>query len=205
MIKALPNLITLLRLILACFLNIYILKNFGRVSVPIVISCIIFFTDFIDGKIARYLRNTSYFGTVFDVIVDLFYILASYSTLIYLQAAPLWFLAIIIIKFMEFVITSFILKKNSAGKSIFVFDFIGRFAVVLFYITPLLIYVSFQLSRQAYLFISGVFIYVATLTAFISTVYRIYICMPTKHFQIGIKQKCNNYAVKEKLSNKEYT
>ncbi|MHC1723900.1 MAG: CDP-alcohol phosphatidyltransferase family protein [Aminipila sp.] len=182
MIKALPNLITLLRLILACLLNVYILKNFGRVSVPIVISYIIFLTDFIDGKIARYLKNTTYFGTVFDVTVDLFYILVSYSTLIYLQVAPLWFLAVIIIKFMEFVITSFILKKNLAGRCIFVFDFLGRFAVALFYITPLLIYVSFQLSQQAYFFISDVFIYVTTLTAFISTVYRIYICIPTNHF-----------------------
>jgi phosphatidylglycerophosphate synthase len=180
MIKRIPNLITLLRVVLTCPLNVYILNNFGRVSVPIVISFLIFLSDFIDGKIARISGNTSSFGAAFDIVADLFYIVASYGTLIYLKIAPFWFLTVILFKFIEFVITSFLLKKHSRVSSMFVFDFIGRFTTILFYIAPLLIYVSFQRSLPVNGFVSGTLIYGATATALVSTVYRIWSVMESK-------------------------
>ena len=172
--KRIPNLITLLRVVLTCLLNIYILNNFGRVSVPIVISFLVFLSDFIDGKIARISGNTSSFGAAFDVVADLFYIVASYSTLIYLKIAPFWFLIVILFKFIEFVITSFLLKRYSRVSSMFVFDFIGRFTTILFYIAPLLIYVSFQQSLSVNGIVSGALIYGATATALVSAAYRIW-------------------------------
>lgn len=45
---------------------------------------------------------------------------------------------------------------------------------MLFYIVPLLIYVSFQLSLPVNVFVSGALIYGATATTFVSTVYRIW-------------------------------
>jgi Phosphatidylglycerophosphate synthase len=174
MIKRIPDLITLLRVVLTCLLNVYILNNFDRVSIPIVISFLIFLSDFIDGKIARIFANTSYFGAVFDIVADLFYIVASYGTLIYLKIAPFWFLTVILYKFIEFLITSFLLKRHSRVSSMFVFDFIGRFTTILFYIAPLLIYVSFQLSLPLNSFVSGGLMYVATAMALVSTGHRIW-------------------------------
>lgn len=81
MTKRIPNLITISRVILTCLLNVYILNNLGRVLVPIVISLLIFLSDFTDGKTARISGNTSHFGATFDVVADLFYIVASYGTL----------------------------------------------------------------------------------------------------------------------------
>ncbi|HEX2955784.1 MAG TPA: CDP-alcohol phosphatidyltransferase family protein [Chitinispirillaceae bacterium] len=181
MSKRIPNLITLLRVLLTCLLNIYILNNFGRVLVPIVISFLIFLSDFIDGKIARISGNTSSIGAAFDVVADLFYIVASYSTLIYLKIAPFWFLTVILFKFIEFVITSFFLKRLSRVGSMFVFDFIGRFTTILFYIAPLLIYISFQQSLPVNVFVSGTLFYGATATALVSTVYRIWSIVKPKH------------------------
>lgn len=171
--KRLPNLITLLRVVLTCFLNIYILHNPGKISAPIVLYFLIFLSDFMDGKIARIFEYTSSFGAVFDVVVDLFYIVASYCTLVYLNIAPFWFLMVILIKFMEFVITSFLLKRRSRVNSMFIFDFIGRLTSVLFYITPLLMYVSYQQCQLLYLFMSKIFIYGVTAIALVSAAYRI--------------------------------
>lgn len=192
MIKGLANLITLLRFFFACILNVYILNNQGKVLVPIIISCIIFLTDFLDGRIARILGNTTSFGAVFDASVDLFYIAASYGTLIYLQTAPLWFLTVIIFNFTEFAITSVLLNKHSNGEAIFVFDFIGRIGATLFYITPLLIYLSYQLSSSVYHFSSGVFIYGVTTITFISTIYRILRCVTVVKLPYQ-RQESKNY------------
>ena len=79
--KLLPNMLTLLRIMLACLLNLYILYRFGSLPIPIVIFTLIFLTDFLDGKIARFYGNTSNFGAIFDILADLFYIVTSYIVL----------------------------------------------------------------------------------------------------------------------------
>ncbi|WP_324824740.1 CDP-alcohol phosphatidyltransferase family protein [Sinanaerobacter sp. ZZT-01] len=191
MTKRIPNLITISRVILTCLLNAYILNNLGRVLVPIVISLLIFLSDFTDGKAARISGNTSRFGATFDVVADLFYIVASYGTLIYLKIAPFWFLTVILFKFIEFVITSFLLKRHSRVNAMFVFDFIGRFTIILFYVAPLLIYVSFQLSLTVNTFISQALTYGATATTITSTVYRIWKVVEQK--ELVKKVKYNKY------------
>lgn len=114
----LPNMITLLRVLLSCFLNFYLLNHFGSLPVPIIISLAIFLTDFLDGKIARFLGKTSRFGAVFDLLADLFYIVLSYLVLYSFQILPIWFFLVILFKFIEFVLTSLFLKNFCDQKRI---------------------------------------------------------------------------------------
>lgn len=175
--KKLPNMITLLRVVLSLFLNFYIVAHYGSILIPIIISFIIFLTDFLDGKIARINRSVSNVGAVLDVVADLFYIVVSYIVLYTFHILSLWFLFIIIFKFVEFVITSYFIKKISNQKSIFVFDFVGRYVAVIFYIIPLVSYVSFQFLQTKYLSLINALLYIITFIVFVSSSYRIGNCI----------------------------
>lgn len=186
--KKLPNIMTLLRVVLTVFLNFWIIKHFCSIGIPIIITTIIFLSDFFDGKIARISGSTSKIGAVFDVAADLFYIVLSYVVLNFFHVLPLWFLFIILFKFVEFIATSYFIKMTSDKKSIFIFDFLGRFAVVIFYIIPLVSYISFQLLQRSYLCIINLLMYSTTILVFISSFYRIMICFN------GFKAKKNDRA-----------
>lgn len=178
LIKKLPNIITLLRVALLLFLNFYIVNHFGSMLIPIIISVIIFLTDFMDGKIARMNGSVSNVGAVFDVIADLFYIVLSYIVLLYsFHILPLWFLVIILFKFVDFTVTSYFIEKISNKISIFIFDFLGRFVAVIFYIIPVVSYISFHLSKTEYLSIINLIMYITTFFVFASSSYRIGICI----------------------------
>ena len=175
--KNIPNILTSVRVILTCFLNFHIVYYCGKIAIPFIVFSVIFFTDFLDGKIARFYGLTSYFGAIFDVAADLLYIIVTYIVMCYLHIIPLWFFIIIIIKFIEFSITSYVINKNATRKSPFIFDYIGRVVAVLFYLIPLLTYVSHYLSKSIYFFTVDVLLYIITLLAFISFVYRVSNCV----------------------------
>jgi len=177
LLKWLPNMLTLLRILLVCLLNIYIIDHFGRLLVPAIIFILIFATDLLDGRIARFYGNASNFGAVFDILADLFYVVSSYIVLYTFHVLPIWFLFVMLFKFIEFAVTSFFLKKPGSRESIFVFDFIGRVVAVLFYIIPILIYMSIQISQLLYYLSINVLIYIITLAAVISSLYRLWNCI----------------------------
>ncbi len=182
LIKKLPNIITLLRVMLSLFLNIYIVSYFGNLLIPIIISFTIFLTDFFDGKIARDTGSVSSIGAIFDVVADLFYIVGFYIVLYTFHILPLWFLFIILFKFVEFIVTSNFIKNTFNEKSIFIFDFLGRIVAMIFYIIPLVSYVSFQLLHTGYLLITNLLIYATTLLVFVSSSYRISKCINESRF-----------------------
>lgn len=95
----------------------------------------------------------------------------------FIYNTPFWFLLIVLLKFIEFVVTSLMLKKFDNRKSIFVFDFIGRTVAIFFYIIPISTYVSFQISQTMFLFISHIIIYIVAILSFISSIYRVYNCI----------------------------
>jgi CDP-diacylglycerol--glycerol-3-phosphate 3-phosphatidyltransferase len=176
-VKMLPNTLTLLRVLLACLLNFVIINHFGFWALIAIIFMVIFLTDFLDGKVARLCGNTSHFGAVFDILADLFFVVTSYIVLCIYHVLPLWFLFIMLFKFIEFTATSIFLKILHSGKSIFVFDFIGRFVAVLFYIIPVLVYLSFQFSPSLYFFTIHYFLYIITFMVLISSAYRLWDCI----------------------------
>ena len=53
--KMLPNILTLLRVLLACLINFVIIYHFGSWALIAIIFLVIFLTDFLDGKIVLFL------------------------------------------------------------------------------------------------------------------------------------------------------
>ena len=171
-----PNILTSLRVVLVVMLNYFIVKDFGNMIIPIVITSLVFLSDYFDGKIARRLSLESNTGAILDVTADLIYIAISYIVLYTFDILPLWFLFIILYKFAEFIITSKLINKFFSNKSILIFDSIGRVVAVIFYIIPIVTYVSYNLAHNIYLLIVNVVIYIVTLMVFVASSYRFFIC-----------------------------
>ena len=111
----LVNFITLLRIpltIVFAYELINYLKTgqslFGLSS--IIISLLIIFSDFMDCKLARKYDVTSKIGQILDVHLDFVYIMISTSILALYNKLDLYFVVVIVYKFLEFIITSKIFK-----------------------------------------------------------------------------------------------
>lgn len=175
--KIIPNLLTISRIILTCILNIYISIQFGKILVPIVITLIIFATDYFDGKIARYLNSATRIGAIIDVTSDFLYITITYYILHTFNVVPIWFLFIIVMKFIEFIITSFILKRLRNNVESFVFDSLGRFTSCSFYVIPIFSYYLYNISKNnLYIYMYGILCIISILVL-ISSFYRINECI----------------------------
>ena len=138
--KNIPNTLTASRFVLTTVFvsllplwsrNGYIFVFYILISLHIVI-CL---TDIFDGFAARRMKAESALGAVLDLIADLFFILLSLAALCFLGMLPFWFLAVVLIKFIEYLITSKYLRIEKDNNKL-VNDKLGRIAAVLFYITP---------------------------------------------------------------------
>ena len=96
-------------------------------------------SDFLDGKCARAFHVQSSFGAIADVICDFFYIMSSSYALYRLGCLPAWFLILITVKLFEFILTSLLIKRVQYRSHIFMFDRIGRYTAIGFYILPTVI------------------------------------------------------------------
>lgn len=140
MINRIPNIITVSRIVVTFILLFLIEKSFshnnGYFMWILGAFAMICFSDLIDGKIARKLDAASKFGAKLDVSADLLYIIISYIALINFNVLPLWFFIFVCLKFLEFVVTSKLIKQYSNSNSVFVFDKIGRIVSAAFLVIP---------------------------------------------------------------------
>lgn len=174
--RRVPNLITLSRVVLTCIVNYYILTYFGKIAVPLFIFVLILFTDYLDGKIARLYGKVLPGGAVFDLLADFFFMFLSYLVLHYFRIIPFWFVCVVFGKFIEFVFTSFYLRRLSNGSKVFIFDCLGRFVAAAFYLLPALLYSSHQLSPAIYTFCINRLTHIICFFSLSSSVYRIRRC-----------------------------
>ena len=107
-------------------------------------------TDFFDGKAARFFRVQSPFGAISDVCCDFLYIASSCFALYRLSLFPLWMLVVITLKLAEFVATSTLARSapRSGKRTVFIFDFVGRYTAIGFYLLPVIIVVLHALMPQ---------------------------------------------------------
>ena len=96
-------------------------------------------SDFLDGKCARAFHVQSGIGAIADVICDFFYIMTSTYALYRLDCLPIWVLILITVKLFEFILTSLLIKRVQYRSHIFMFDRIGRYTAIGFYILPTVI------------------------------------------------------------------
>jgi len=91
-----PNILTMLRIILAPFFMIFLLND--KYLVAFIILLIASITDFLDGMLARKLNMQTQFGRILDPIADKVLILVSMLALLIKFHFPLWIGLIIILR-----------------------------------------------------------------------------------------------------------
>jgi CDP-diacylglycerol--glycerol-3-phosphate 3-phosphatidyltransferase len=138
--KNVPNFLSLLRLLLVplfvtivhdifvhgCTKNLFLLITFSAIII----------SDAADGYLARKLKCTSDTGAKLDIFSDAFYTILSLTAFAYFKVIPLWFVFIMVLKLIEFVITSRIMRNRQKTENKIFFDKIGKTSVSLVMLLP---------------------------------------------------------------------
>ncbi len=133
MARHIPNIITLARIPLTILL-LYLILQREYMAAAMVFAAICL-TDISDGAAARALGACSRLGAYLDVASDLLYVITSLAVLNINGRVPLWFMAVVVLKFIEFVVTSRILKRRGEAGA-WIFDWLGRCFAALAFISP---------------------------------------------------------------------
>lgn len=150
MIKFVPNILTLTRVIFTMIylLMLYDLHLYGNSGLYFILAVLVFIiicvTDLLDGKIARKMQITSSLGGLLDVSADFIFIVSSLIMLSIYNMIPRWFIVLVLVKFIEFTITSYIIGNHKNGSNaFFIFDCFGRAAAVNFFLAPGIVLLSY--------------------------------------------------------------
>lgn len=169
--KILLNTLTLLRIPLT-ILFIILFINDNNILASLILVLIVI-TDFIDGKISRKLNITSRLGSILDAYCDLFFVLCTSLLFNYYNLVSVTYTFIIILKFLEFNITSYY-SGMSNNKTPFIFDKIGRIVTALYQGVPFVIVIP-SLSDFCYLYTT-----ILIIGTFISSALRIFSLLCSK-------------------------
>jgi CDP-diacylglycerol--glycerol-3-phosphate 3-phosphatidyltransferase len=96
----------------------------------------IILSDVFDGWLARKLKCTSDIGAKLDIISDTLYTILSLTVFAYFKIIPVWFICLMLLKLIEFIITSKILKNKQKSESTIFFDKIGKISVSIVMLLP---------------------------------------------------------------------
>lgn len=169
----LVNFITFLRMILSVYFSLTIILidvNFFEVIILFLLIC---FTDFIDGKLARFFKVESRFGAVFDVFADFLFVFLSNCVLCYKNLIPFWLLMLILYKIFEFFVTSNLINYFKANSNFFVFDFFGKTLAILLYILPIFVVFIDIFGVYKINFLKNLYIYIVLIFSIFSSIFRI--------------------------------
>ena len=133
------NCLTLSRIPLSIFAYMEITAGTIRGIYYLCLFLGIALSDFLDGKCARAFNVQSSFGAIADVICDFFYIMTSSYALYRLGCLPAWFLILVIVKLFEFILTSRLVRRMQNRSHVFMFDRVGQYTAIGFYILPTVI------------------------------------------------------------------
>jgi CDP-diacylglycerol--glycerol-3-phosphate 3-phosphatidyltransferase len=143
----------------------------ARNWILLLIFTAIILSDVADGYLARKLKCTSNSGAKLDIISDTIYTIFSLTTFAYFNIIPLWFIFIIILKLVEFIITSKIRQKSENSKNIVFFDKIGKIAISVVMLLPGIF--VFRCLIIDYKMVMNVIVYVVTALLITSFINRI--------------------------------
>jgi len=132
-----PNLLTLLRALgIPIFLYLVLVENeMGWAVLTLVIAGA---TDYLDGKVARALKQESRLGELMDPAVDRLYIATVLIAMYVTQALPLVVLLTIVVR--DLVLGVLLIVMNSRGIAPFKVTYLGKAATFnLLYALPLLL------------------------------------------------------------------
>ncbi|GHU30688.1 CDP-alcohol phosphatidyltransferase [Spirochaetia bacterium] len=136
----------------------------------LLVFAVILISDVADGYLARKLKCTSNIGAKLDIIADTLYTISSLMTFAYFNIIPVWFIFIMVLKLVEFIITSKIIKNKQKSKNIIFFDKIGKISVSIVMLLPGIF--AFRCIIIDYRTVMNIIIYIITVALIISFVNR---------------------------------
>ena len=157
------NCLTMGRIPLSILAYIEISTEEIKILSYLLLFSIIAASDFFDGKAARIFHAQSNFGAAADVFCDFFYIITSCHALYRHGIFPLWMMALITFKLLEFITTSRVMQSRNNSRNIFLFDYIGKYTAALFYILPAIILIFYRLMPPYIFYRTSYMIYIALL------------------------------------------
>ena len=141
-------------------------------------------SDFLDGKCARAFQVQSSFGAIADVICDFFYIMTSSYALYRLGCLPIWVLVLITVKLFEFILTSRLVRRMQIRSHVFMFDRIGRYTAIGFYILPTVIVLCSIYLMPFFFIIRYVFCISLLIFSLVSTYLRCTVLVKTNRLRL---------------------
>ena len=173
--KNIPNTLSLMRMMLVLPFVLIIhdifvyecTKNLGLV----VIFFTIIMSDIADGYLARKLKCTSKTGAKLDVISDTVYTILSLTVFVYFKIIPVWFVFIMVLKLIEFIVTSKSIKEKQNIEKTLIFDKMGKLSVCIVMLLPGIF--VFRCIIIDYKIVMNVTIYIITIMLIISFINRI--------------------------------
>ncbi|MDV6014619.1 CDP-alcohol phosphatidyltransferase family protein [Haloechinothrix sp. LS1_15] len=135
-----PNALSVVRLgLVPVFL--WLLLGPRHDELAIVVLAFAGFSDWLDGKLARWLNQTSRLGELLDPAADRLYILATLLAFLYREILPWWVIAVLVGR--EIVVAVSVLVIRSRGYQFPGVSYIGKGATfVLMYAFPLLLLIQ---------------------------------------------------------------
>lgn len=130
MLKHIPNILTIIRLILIPIIFIFAMQ--GNYFIAIVLLVLSGITDVLDGFIARKFNLISTLGTLLDPLADKLTQISTLLVLVLQNIIPLWILIILLLKEISMIIgATFLFKKETVAIPS---KWYGKTATVLFYV-----------------------------------------------------------------------
>lgn len=99
-----PTGITASRIVLSILFLDLLINNMKIAAILVFLFGVI--TDAFDGYSARKLGVTSDYGAYFDIIADFILVLVAFLTFIIIEIYPYWLLLLIVLVFLQFILTS---------------------------------------------------------------------------------------------------
>jgi len=107
------NLLSILRIILLIPLSYLMLYAFETQNNLIIILVLcMYFSDLLDGYLARKLKQVSEFGKIIDPLADKISVIVIAIILVYLERLPLWFVTIVVARDVLILIFGIYLKRK---------------------------------------------------------------------------------------------
>ena len=130
-----PNALSLLRALLIPFF--ISAANHGHDLLALILLMVASATDYLDGKVARWLKQESQLGAVLDPSIDRLYIAASLYILWNRSIFPIWLVEILLIRDLALLVLNVRMKQK--GLPLLKVNFLGKAATFnLLYAFPLL-------------------------------------------------------------------
>jgi len=122
------NLISVLRIVLLIPVSYFLINDFESKNTTIIILVLcMYFSDLLDGYLARKLNQVSELGKIIDPLADKISVIVIALILLYLNKIPLWFVAIVV--FRDLFIFGFGLYLSSKKNIRLMSNFPGKIAV----------------------------------------------------------------------------